>query len=168
MITDKGFFRQDATELAPALIGKLLARRMPDGSVIRLRITETEAYCGVDDTACHAHRGKTKRNELLWREGGTVYVYLCYGIHWLMNIISGKEDDPQGVLIRCCESAEGPGRLTRALGIDGSFNGLDITDCAGLWLEDDGLQVNITCDKRVGIAYADECDRDRPWRYIMK
>ena len=168
MITDKSFFRQDATVLAPALVGKLLVRRLDDGSLIKLRITETEAYCGVSDTACHAHKGRTKRNELLWRDGGTVYVYLCYGIHWLMNIISGEAEDPQGVLIRCCAGAEGPGRLTKALCIDGSFNGLDITGCPSLWIEDDGLEVDIIRDKRVGINYADEKDRESKLRYIMK
>ena len=78
---DRDFFRQNATELAPALVGKLLCRKLPDGNIIKLRISETEAYCGVDDTACHAHKGKTKRSEMLWHDGGTIYVYLCYGMH---------------------------------------------------------------------------------------
>ena len=73
-MTDREFFRQDALTLAPALLGKMLVRRMPDGSEMRLRITETEAYCGVEDTACHAHKGKTGRSEILWRDGGTIYV----------------------------------------------------------------------------------------------
>ena len=162
---DRSFYRQNATELAPALVGKLLCRKLPDGSVIRLRISETEAYCGTEDTACHAHKGKTKRAEILWRDGGTIYVYLCYGMHWLMNIVSGEEDGPQAVLIRCCFEADGPGKLTKKLGIDGSYNGKDILDCPDLWLEDDGFEVNITTDKRVGIAYADEADREKLWRY---
>ena len=161
------FFRQDATELAPQLIGKIIARRLSDGSIVRMRISETEAYCGVDDTACHAHKGKTKRAEILWRDGGTIYVYLCYGMHWLMNIVSGSEDDPQAVLIRCCVDADGPAKLTKALKIDGSFNGRDILDCEELWLEDDGLEVNITLDKRVGIGYADERDREALLRYKL-
>ena len=162
---DRRFYRQNATELAPALVGKLLCRKLPDDSVIRLRISETEAYCGTEDTACHAHKGKTKRAEILWRDGGTIYVYLCYGMHWLMNIVSGEENDPQAVLIRCCFEADGPGKLTKKLGIDGSYNGRDILNCSDLWLEDDGFAVNITTDKRVGIAYADEADRERLWRF---
>ncbi len=162
---DRNFFRQNATELAPALVGKLLCRKLPDGSVIKLRISETEAYCGMEDTACHAHKGKTKRAKILWRDGGTIYVYLCYGMHWLMNIVSGEEDDPQAVLIRCCFEADGPGKLTKKLGIDGSYNSKDILNCSDLWLEDDGFEVNIITDKRVGIAYADEADREKLWRY---
>lgn len=149
---DREFFRQDALSLAPALIGKTLVRTLPDGSQKRLRITETEAYCGVEDTACHAHRGKTPRAEMLWHDGGTIYVYLCYGMHNLMNIISGREGDPQGVLIRCCEGYEGPGKLTKFLDIGRSFNGLDILSCDGLRIEDDGNEVDIIQLPRVGIA----------------
>lgn len=162
---DRDFFRQNATELAPALVGKLLCRKMPDGSILKLRISETEAYCGVEDTACHAHKGKTKRTEILWHDGGTIYVYLCYGMHWLMNIVSGEEDDPQAVLIRCCLEADGPGKLTKKLGIDGTFNNKDILSCPDLWLEDDGYKVDITSEKRVGIAYSDEADREKLWRF---
>ena len=157
---NREFFRADALTLAPALVGKLLVRRFPDGSEKRLRITETEAYCGVEDTACHAHKGKTKRAGILWRDGGTIYVYLCYGMHEMLNIVSGYENDPQAVLIRCCEGFEGPGKLTKELGIDRSFNGLDILSCDGLRIEDDGTKVNITQLPRVGIAYAEPADRD--------
>ncbi len=167
-MTDREFYRQDAVTLARALVGKLLCRRLSDGSVIKLRITETEAYLGVDDTACHAHKGKTKRSEMLWHDGGTVYVYLCYGMHSLMNIISGVEGEPQGVLIRCCEGFDGPGKLTKALHIDRSLNGCDILSDIGLWLEDDGKEVDIISSKRVGIAYADEKDREAPLRFIMR
>lgn len=162
---NRSFFRKNAEELAPLLVGKLLCRKMPDGSIRKLRISETEAYCGTDDTACHAHKGKTKRAEMLWHDGGTVYVYLCYGIHWLINIVSGSDGDPQAVLIRCCLEADGPGKLTKMLGIDGSFNGKDILSCPDLWLEDDGYEVDIITDKRVGISYADEKDRERLWRF---
>lgn len=168
MKLDREFFRQDAEKLAPSLVGKLLVKRQPDGSIKKLRITETEAYLGVEDTACHAHKGKTPRSEILWRDGGTVYVYLCYGMHNLMNIVSGLEGDPQAVLIRCCEGAEGPGRLTKALGIDRSHNGADILNCPDLWLEDDGKKVDIILDTRVGIAYAEEKDREALLRYKMR
>lgn len=127
---DREFFRQDALTLARTLVGKLIVRSFPDGSEKRLRISETEAYCGVEDTACHAHKGKTKRAEILWRDGGTIYVYLCYGMHNLMNIVSGREGESQAVLIRCCEGFEGPGKLTKELSVDRSFNGLDILECS--------------------------------------
>ena len=109
--------------VAQDLVGKILARRLPDGSILRLRIWETEAYCGQEDTACHAHRGRTKRTEVLYADAGTVYVYLCYGIHWLVNIVTGDREEPQAVLIRACEGAQGPGKLTKALKITGALNG---------------------------------------------
>lgn len=165
---DREFFRQDAVTLAKALLGKYLCRKTSDGRVIKLMISETEAYLGADDTACHAHKGKTKRSEMLWRDGGTVYVYLCYGMHSLMNIISGTEGDPQGVLIRCCDGYPGPGRLTKALSIDRSLNGEDILNCPELWIEDGDGEVDIISDKRVGIAYAEEKDREALLRFKMR
>lgn len=163
---DPGLFEKDCLELAPALVGKLIVRTLPDGDEIRLRITETEAYRGTEDTACHASKGKTARNELLWRRGGTIYVYLCYGIHWLLNIISAQEGVPQAVLIRACEAPfDGPGKLTKALSIGKAFNGLDIRDCDGLRLEDDGCRFEIETDTRVGIGYASAEDQARLWRF---
>ena len=165
---DREFFRADALTLAPALVGKLIVRSFPDGSEKRLRITETEAYRGTEDTACHAHKGKTKRAEMLWRDGGTIYFYLCYGMHEMLNIVSGREDEPQAVLIRCCEGFEGPGKLTKRLHIDRSFNGLDILSCGGLRIEDDGMKVNIIQLPRVGIAYAEPADREALWRFKLQ
>ena len=156
------FFLQDALVVAPQLLGCRLVVGQRE-----LTITETEAYRGEADTACHAHHGRTKRTEMLYRRGGHVYVYLCYGIHSLLNIITGLEDDPQGVLIRCCEGAEGPGRLTKALGIDLTFNGADIltTDRVCLWK---GRPCAFDTAPRVGIGYADPADQQRPWRFIRK
>lgn len=156
------FFLQDAIHVAPRLLG---CRLLVDGR--ELTITETEAYCGESDTACHAHHGRTKRTEILYRRGGHVYVYLCYGIHSLLNIITGPEDDPQGVLIRCCEGAEGPGKLTRALGIDLSFNGLDILITDKIDLRK-GPSCAYDTAPRVGIGYASKEDQLRPWRFIWK
>ncbi len=162
------FFRADALTLAPALVGSFIVRSFPDGSEKRLRITETEAYRGIEDTACHAHKGRTKRAEMLWHDGGTIYVYLCYGMHEMLNIVSGREDEPQAVLIRCCEGFEGPGKLTKELCVDRSFNGLDILSCGGLRIEDDGSEVNIIRLPRVGIAYAEPADREALWRFKLQ
>ena len=159
------FFLRDALEVAPELVGKPLVSSLPGAQERRLVITETEVYRGVEDSACHAHRGRTKRTEMLYRPGGAVYVYLCYGIHWLLNVITGPEDFPQGVLIRACEGFEGPGKLTKYLGITGAQNGIDICSSPLLRIEDEGRMVNITTDKRVGIAYAEEADRERLWRF---
>ncbi|MFR5889391.1 MAG: DNA-3-methyladenine glycosylase [Oscillospiraceae bacterium] len=159
------FFLRDALEVAPELVGKTLVSSLPGAQERRLVITETEVYRGVEDSACHAHRGRTKRTEMLYRPGGAVYVYLCYGIHWLLNVITGPEDFPQGVLIRACEGFEGPGKLTKYLGITGAQNGIDICSSPLIRIEDEGRMVNITTDKRVGIAYAEEADRERLWRF---
>ena len=163
----RDFFRRDCLEVAPDLVGKVLVRRLPDGTELRLRITETEAYCGEADTACHAHKGRTKRTEQLYRQGGTIYVYLCYGIHWLLNFITGEDGQPQGVLIRACEGFPGPGRRTKRLEITGTLNGLDAVDCPDLSVEDDGARFEILTDKRVGIGYASQEDQDRLWRFKL-
>lgn len=166
MILDTSFFERDCLEVAPDLVGKILSVKCEDGSVKRLRITETEAYRGEEDTACHAHRGRTKRTEVLYMSAGTVYVYLCYGVHWLLNFITADVDVPQGVLIRACETAEGPGKLTKALGIDGSFNRTAIGS-SPISVEDDGFRPHIITKPRVGIGYASPEDQAKPWRFVV-
>lgn len=161
------FFRRDVLEVAPALVGKTLVHRLPDGEERRLVISETEAYRGIEDTACHAHKGRTKRSETLYMKGGTIYIYLCYGMHWLLNVVTAEEEVPQAVLIRACRGAEGPGKLTKALGIDGSLNRSSICESDRLWIEDAHHQVDITFDKRVGIGYASIEDQERLWRFKM-
>ena len=110
MILEKSFFERDVLEVAPELVGKILVTNI-DGVERRLMITETEAYRGEEDTACHASKGRTNRTDVLYREAGTIYVYLCYGMHWLINIVTGEKDEPQAVLIRACEgNFNGPGK----------------------------------------------------------
>ena len=159
---DYAFFHRHALEVAPDLVGKLLVH-----NGIALRISETEAYCGESDTACHAHKGRTKRTEVFYADAGTIYVYLCYGIHWMLNIVTGDVEDPQAVLIRACVDAPGPGKLTKALGITGDLNRGSIFG-EELWMEDDGFSCEVTTGKRVGIGYAAREDQDKPWRFIMK
>ena len=119
---NRHFLSRPATELAPELIGKLLCRRSEEG-ILRYRIMETECYFGQEDTACHASKGKTERTRILFEKGGTSYVYLCYGMHWLMNVITGEPEQPQGVLIRAGAVHDGPAKLTKYLQIDKAFNG---------------------------------------------
>ena len=156
------FYHRHALEVAPELVGKILVC-----GENRLRISETEAYCGESDTACHASKGRTARTEVLYADAGTVYVYLCYGMHWMMNVITGDAGDPQGVLIRACVDAPGPGRLTKKLGITKAYNRKSILDCPDLWIEDDGQRFPVVQDKRVGIGYASQEDQDRLWRFKM-
>ena len=160
------FFHRPCLVVARELVGKILAHRLPDGTILRLRISETEAYCGEEDTACHAHKGRTKRTEVMYMDAGTIYIYLCYGVHWLLNIVTGDAEEPQAVLIRACVDASGPGKLTKALRITGELNRGSIFG-EELWVEDDGFHYQVTTAKRVGIGYASQEDQDRPWRFIL-
>ena len=168
MILSKEYFAHPATHLAPDLLGKLLCRMDEDGNVIKARITETECYFGEEDTACHAHKGRTPRTETLYQRGGIAYVYLCYGMHELFNVITGPDDHPEGVLIRGVEGAEGPGRATKLLGITRKYNTLPLTPESGLWLEDDGVRPEYPAHPRVGIGYASEEDQARLWRFKIQ
>lgn len=161
---DRDYYRGPAPLLAPDLLGKLLCRRTSD-TILRFRITETECYYGESDTACHASKGKTERTKVLYGQGGIAYVYLCYGIHNLFNIVTGEAGFPQAVLIRALDGHIGPGRLTKALAIDRRLNGADLTRSADLWLEDDHCRPPIVLSKRIGINYAAPADRDRLWRF---
>lgn len=162
------FFHRDCLEVAPELVGKLIIRTHENGDRTVLRITETEAYRGEEDTACHASKGRTPRTELLYADAGTIYVYLCYGMHWLMNVITGDKDQPQGVLIRACEDYSGPAKLTKKLGIDKSFNGRSFIDDPQICIADDGARPETERLKRVGIDYATPEYRDILWRFADK
>ncbi|MBQ9080184.1 MAG: DNA-3-methyladenine glycosylase [Clostridia bacterium] len=167
-ILQPDYFSAPATVLAPALLGKLLCRRREDGSIVRVRITETECYFGEQDTACHASKGRTLRTDTLYLSGGVAYVYLCYGIHELFNVVTGPADHPEAVLIRGVEGAPGPGRATKLLGITRAYNRLPLTPETGLWIEDDGAVPEYEASERVGIGYATPEDQARLWRYIIK
>ena len=157
------FFHRPCLEVARDLVGKVLVH---EGK--RLRISETEAYCGESDTACHASKGRTKRTEVMYMDAGTVYIYLCYGMHWMLNIVTGEEGQPEAVLIRACLEAPGPGKLTKALAITGDLNRGSVVDSDILWVEDDGFRCEIAADRRVGIGYASREDQDRLWRFKIR
>ena len=161
------FYHRPCLDVARELVGKVLVHRV-DGVEHRLRITETEAYCGESDTACHASKGRTKRTEVMYMEAGTIYIYLCYGVHWMLNIVTGEIDQPEAVLIRACEGKmNGPGKLTKALQITGALNrGCILGDA--LWIEDDGFPCAVATDTRVGIGYASEEDQSRLWRFKLQ
>jgi DNA-3-methyladenine glycosylase len=166
---DPTFFHRDCLEVAPDLVGKIICHRLPDGSLRRLRISETEAYRGEEDTACHAHKGKTARTAVLYGPPGVLYIYLCYGMHNLLNVVTGRDGIPQGVLIRACVTADGPGKLTKALGLDRTLHGTALAACADVfWFEDDDLHPALTTKPRVGIGYASPEDQARLWRFCGK
>ena len=161
------FYHRPCLEVARELVGKVLVHRV-DGVEHRLRITETEGYCGEADTACHAHKGRTRRTEVMYMEAGTIYIYLCYGVHWMLNIVTGEPDQPEAVLIRACEGKyNGPGKLTKALHITGKLNRGSILG-EELWIEDDGFACTVVTDTRVGIGYASEEDQARLWRFKLQ
>lgn len=160
------FFHRDVLEVAPDLVGKIIVSNIK-GQEIRIRITETEAYRGEEDTACHAHKGRTKRTEVLYGKSGVIYVYLCYGMHWLMNVVTGDEETPQAVLFRAGENFNGPAKLTKELGVTGEQNLKSLIENSQIWIEDDEKEHSYHTDTRVGIAYATEEFRDKKWRFIL-
>lgn len=163
---DVSFFKQDVLVVAPQLIGKILVRQFEDGTVVKYRITETEAYRGEEDLACHASKGRTPRTEVLYMEAGTIYVYLIYGMYWLINFVTGASGQPQAALIRGLEGMYGPGRLTRHLKIDKTFNKEKITASSRLWVEDDGFAPSYSSRPRIGVDYAANW-KDMPWRFTL-
>lgn len=162
-IVDCEFFNQPATILAPLLLGKVLCRKIGD-DVLRAKITEVEAYCGQSDSACHSARGKTERTKVMWEQGGTVYVYLCYGMHNMLNIVCAGEA-PEAVLIRGVEGAKGPGRVTKFLEISRLQNAIDLKTSNELWLEDAPPATTFHTGPRIGIDYAREPDKSAPLRF---
>lgn len=160
------FFQRDVLTVAPELLGKYLVRKFDDGNVKRYRITDVEAYRGEEDKACHASRGRTTRTELLYAEGGKIYVYLIYGLYWLLNFVTGQQDIPQGVMIRAVENIDGPGRVGKELKLDASFHGISIENNK-LWVEDSNERPSYITAPRIGIDYAGEW-KDKPWRFMIK
>ena len=162
---DYGF---DAVTMAKALLGKILCRRLDDGNVVRVRIVETEAYFGEEDTACHAHKGRTPRTDVMYAPGGCAYVYLCYGMHSMLNIVTGPAEHPEAVLIRGVEGASGPGRVTKALQITRELNRENLVKSRRLWIEADCSEApRFTATPRIGIGYASKRDQSRKWRFLI-
>lgn len=187
------FFKRDTVEVAKNLLGKKIIRNI-SGNFFCAKIVETEAYLGLEDKACHSYGGNiTKRNEILYKEGGTIYVYLIYGMYNLLNIVTKNENDPEAVLIRAVEPIEhidamavnrfgkiykdlssyqkknltnGPGKLSMAMGIDRALNG-KILSPDYLYIEDGEYVKNIIETKRIGIDYAGE-DANLPLRFYIE
>ena len=157
--------------LARGLIGRHLVRRHADGRVESRMILETEAYHGEADLACHARAGRTARTAVMYAAGGIWYVYLCYGIHEMLNLVVGPADRPAAILIRAIEGASGPGRVTKALAIDRGLNGTRATDRAGgLWLEERGDRVParaVLASPRIGVEFAGPVWSAKPWRFTL-
>ena len=162
---DKAFFTRDVLIVAPELLGKILVCKVDD-EFLRYRITETEAYRGSEDLACHACKGRTARTEAMYHSGGAVYVYLIYGMYWMLNVVTEHENEPQAVLIRGFEGLYGPGRITRKLQIDKSFYDEDLTVSSRIWIEDNGCKLPFQTGTRIGVNYAGEW-KDKPWKFFI-
>ena len=162
------FFQRDVLEVAPELLGKIIVRKFDDGRFVKFHINEVEAYSGNGDLACHASKGKTPRTEVMFREGGVVYVYLIYGMYWMLNIVTGKENDASAVLIRGVENISGPGRVGKALELDKSFNGENLFTSERIWIENAEIIEYYITSPRIGIIYAGEPWISKHWRFYYK
>ena len=157
----------DTVALARWLLGKALVRTTSRGRNVCM-ITEVEAYDGERDRACHANKGRTPRTEVMYQAGGIWYVYLCYGVHEMLNLVTGPADYPAAVLIRGIDGMAGPGRLTKHLQIDRRLNSKPAHPDSGLHLEDTGLEVprrQIKTGPRIGVHYAGPVWARKPWRF---
>jgi len=184
------FYQQDDVVLvAEQLLGKVLCTSF-DNTITSGIITETEAYCGRGDKACHANNDtRTARTETMYHPGGIAYIYLCYGIHHLFNVVTNVQDKADAVLIRAIQPLDGkqlmlrrrnadeinpaltsgPGRLTQALDITTDYDGIDLTENT-IWIEDRGITFSkdeLVATPRVGVSYAEE-DATLPWRFYPK
>ena len=159
------FYQDDVVEVAKKLLGKFICRKYDSGNIGKFRIIETEAYKGPEDLACHASKGRTARTEAFYMDGGHAYIYMCYGMYWLLNIVTGKINEPQAVLIRGIETGYGPGRAGIRLELSKALYGLDLVTSDVMWLEDDGTTFDYIETPRIGIDYAGEPWISMPWRF---
>ncbi|MGR3899254.1 DNA-3-methyladenine glycosylase [Psychrobacter sp. 1176_08] len=193
-VLEPTWFTRPTCVVAADLVGKVLCRKLTDSDgsekVLRMRISETEAYIGLEDPACHSHAGtRTERTEIMYAQGGVFYVYLTYGIHHLLNMITAAAESPESVLIRAgfltedsdrlsdeqYQSADkqlthpkqfaGPGKLTKRLQIDRDLYGKSIEPTSDVWIEDDGCAPPISLRPRIGIDYAGDA-KDWLLRYV--
>lgn len=162
------FFERDVLTVAPELLGKTLVRNFPLVGEQRFVITEVEAYRGEDDLACHASKGRTPRTEVMYWQGGYIYVYLIYGMHYMLNFVCGKEGNPQAVLIRGVNQVFGPGRVSKLLQINKVHNQTALFNTAELWVEDAPKVKSYQTTPRIGIDYAGDYWKNKPWRFYLK
>ena len=163
------FFDRPADRVARDLLGQWLVVCGAGGRPQRHLVFETEAYLGAHDLACHGSKGLTKRNATMFGPAGRWYVYLCYGMHWMLNVVTGAEGVPAAVLIRGAGGHVGPGRLTRALGIDRAFDGAVAGPRSGLWFEESGVAVPsrlVERTPRIGVGYAGPW-AEKPLRFVV-
>ena len=169
-LVEADFNSRDTLMLARGLLGKHLVIRSEDRELSHM-ITEVEAYDGPEDLACHASKGRTLRTEPLFGSPGCWYVYLCYGMHEMLNLVTGPVDYPAAILIRGLDAVSGPGRLTKRLGVGRRFNAMPANTETGMWLVDRGLPIeeaSVRATPRIGVDYAGEDWANRPYRFVLE
>ncbi len=168
-VLPEAFYDRPADRVARDLLGQWLVIPDAAGRPRRHVVIETEAYLGAHDLACHGSKGLTRRNATMFGPAGRWYVYLCYGMHWMLNIVTAAEGIPAAVLIRGVGDHVGPGRVTKALGIDRSFDGRPARRSGGLWCEGSGLRVpprRVERTPRIGVGYAGSW-AEKPLRFVV-
>ncbi len=183
-VLESKFFNRKTIKVARDLIDCLLCRKI-GSKIFKYKITETEAYVGPHDLACHSSRGKTPRNAPMFEKAGTIYVYFVYGMHFMLNIVTEKKNFPSAVLIRGVENINGPGRVTRKLKIDKKLNGQTATPKNGLWFENrketassavrprllggqgESGKLKIKKTTRIGVAYAGPIWAKKKYRFVL-
>lgn len=174
-ILNEEFFIKDTSTVAKSLLGKFLVRKIGNKKITGM-IIETEAYDGPNDMASHAFKGKTPRTEVMFSYPGTFYVYLCYGVHDMLNIVTREHGYPGAVLIRGIminrESVlQGPGKVTKFLTIDKKFNNKKAVPKTGLWFEDRGITIkknHMIKTPRIGVAYAGPVWSKKKMRFVVR
>jgi DNA-3-methyladenine glycosylase len=172
-VLSRSYFNQPTLDVARSLIGKYLIRDSGQ-RLLAGKIVEVEAYIGPEDKACHASKGRTARTEVLFGPPGRAYVYLCYGMHEMLNVVTEQDGFPAAILLRAVECdgmlIDGPGRLTRAFGINRRLNRWDLTAGEALWFEDRGVSLPRGALKtypRIGVGYAGEW-AEKLWRFRLQ
>ncbi len=168
-VLDSQFFNHSVSIVSRNFLGKFLVRKI-GRKEIALMITEVEAYDGPNDKASHASRGKTERNKIMFGEAGKWYVYFTYGMHWMLNVVTGPKDYPAAILIRGTNEISGPARITKFLKINKKFNGKPANKKTSLWIEDRGVKIlpkKIKIGKRIGVDYAGKW-ANKPYRFKVK
>jgi DNA-3-methyladenine glycosylase len=168
-VLTKNFFKRHTLQVAEELLGKSLIRKYK-GKIIKDIIVEVEAYHGKNDRASHAFKGLTKKTEPMFKEGGIWFVYLTYGMHWMLNVVTEEKNFPGAVLIRSVKSMKGPGRVSKFFHIDKKFNGLIIAPSSKLWIEESNIKVvkkDIKRSARIGVDYAGEYWKKRKWNFSI-
>ncbi len=167
-ILKNDFYNRPTLEVAEELLGKFLVIKK-GGQKTALMIREAEAYDGPEDRASHAHKGKTERTSVMFGPAGHWYVYLVYGMYFMLNIVTGPKDYPAAILIRGAGELAGPGKLTKTLGITKAFNRQAALPKTGLWIEDRGAIPGMRIRKtpRIGVAYAGPVWSKKPYRFLL-